>query len=177
MYWIYYNVAQSHLYNHLFCQHCLPFLRLKMRLSRCPWQTPLHHALYHTNRQPGVDSFTVSLHSLNGRQIAYIYGWARGLSVAFENSENFHQSHEPTIHCDWGNLNLYLDWQNTKGWCQPTISHVSYPTDSPTATRLGLCSSLSQAGSISIQLACLHLSLASGLNQWPLEDVAVILKG
>ena len=40
------------------------------------------------------------------------------------------------------NPNLYLNQLITKEWCQPIGSHVSYPTDSPIATRLGLCSSL-----------------------------------
>ena len=67
-----------------------------------------------------------------------------GLSV--EKSGNPHRSREPTILCDWGNPNLYLDQQVTKGWCQPITDLVSYPTDSPsatTATKLGLWSSLS----------------------------------
>ena len=41
-----------------------------------------------------------------------------------------------------GNPKLYLDQPVTKGWCQAIGGHVSYPTDSPTATWLGLCSSL-----------------------------------
>ena len=41
-----------------------------------------------------------------------------------------------------GNRNVYLDQLITKAWCQPIGGHVSYPTDSPFATRLGLFSSL-----------------------------------
>ena len=41
-----------------------------------------------------------------------------------------------------GNTNLYLDQPIAKAWRQPIAGHVSYPTDSPTASRLGLCSSL-----------------------------------
>ena len=50
----------------------------------------------------------------------------------------------PTGHvhpqCNWarGNRNLYSDHAITKGSCHPTGGHVSYPTDSPIATRLGL---------------------------------------
>ena len=59
-----------------------------------------------------------------------------------KNGGNSHQSYEPTIHCNWVNPNLYLEQPITKGWCQPIRSHASYHTDSPTATRMGLCSSL-----------------------------------
>ena len=38
------------------------------------------------------------------------------------------------------NPNLYLEQLIIIGWCQH--GHVTYPTDSPTATRLGLCNSL-----------------------------------
>ena len=62
--------------------------------------------------------------------------------MAPENGGNCHQSHKSTIHCDWGNPNLYLDQPITRGWCQPIGIHVSHSTDSPTATRLGLCSRL-----------------------------------
>ena len=59
-----------------------------------------------------------------------------------KNDGKFHWSHEPTMHCDWGNPNLYLDQPITKWWCQSIRGHVSYPTDSPIVTKLGLCSSL-----------------------------------
>ena len=39
-----------------------------------------------------------------------------------------------------GNPNLYLEQLIILGWCQQ--GHLTYPTDRPTATRLGLCSSL-----------------------------------
>ena len=41
-----------------------------------------------------------------------------------------------------GKPNLYLDQPITKAWYQPIGGHVSYPTDSRIATRLGLCISL-----------------------------------
>ena len=47
-----------------------------------------------------------------------------------------------------GNPNLYLDQPITKAWCQPVGGRVSYPTDSPIATRLGLYSSLIRVGFI-----------------------------
>ena len=43
----------------------------------------------------------------------------------------------------WGTRqSQFIDQPITKGCCQPYGSHVSDPTDSLTATRLGLCSSL-----------------------------------
>ena len=45
------------------------------------------------------------------------------------------------IHCDWGNLNFYLDHP-------PIGGYVSYPTVIPDATRLGLRSSLYTLGAI-----------------------------
>ena len=52
-----------------------------------------------------------------------------------------HRSRESTIHFNRGSSKLYLDQPFSDGWSQSIIRHVSYPTDSPTATRLGLCSS------------------------------------
>ena len=43
-----------------------------------------------------------------------------------------------------------LDEPITKGRSQPIGGHVSYPTDSPIATRLGLYSSLSDSSPISV---------------------------
>ena len=95
------------------------------------WSQDIRHLL---------DSLTVSLHSLNGRHLPAVKA-VQG-DCQWENVGNSHRSHEPTIHCDWGNPNLYLDQPITIGWCQPVGGHVSYLTDSPDATRLGLCSSL-----------------------------------
>ena len=53
-----------------------------------------------------------------------------------------------------GNPNLYLDQPITKGWC-----HVSYPTDSLIATKLGLCSSLTMT------------KLMSGDNKYEIHGV------
>ena len=57
----------------------------------------------------------------------------------------FSLSCEVTFYRSWGNSKLYFDQPITKGWCQPIGGDVSYPTDSPTATRLGLCNSLSHS--------------------------------
>ena len=53
---------------------------------------------------------------------------------------------------------VYLDQPITKGWCQPTRGQVTYPTDSPTASRLRLCNSLvtghslwTEAGHVAVQ--------------------------
>ena len=54
----------------------------------------------------------------------------------------------PQCNGTWGNPNLSLDQPITKAWCQPIRGHVSYPTDSPVATRLGLCNSLASTWSI-----------------------------
>ena len=85
-----------------------------------------------------IDSITVSEHSLNW-QANYCW-WP------MRNGGKSHWLGESKIHWDWGNLNLYLDQPITKGWCcQPIRGHVSHPTDSPTVTRLWLCSSLWEA--------------------------------
>ena len=55
---------------------------------------------------------------------------------------NVHQSHKPTIHCNWSNPNLYLHQPIIKGWSQQIGSHVSYPIDGYDAYRLGPCRSL-----------------------------------
>ena len=57
-------------------------------------------ATHANNAKP--DSFTVSLHSTNGRQIASRYGCVRRLSVAFENGGNSYRSREPIMHRMWG---------------------------------------------------------------------------
>ena len=92
---------------------------------------PLQKALHRT-----LDSFTVSLHNPNSRQIACRWGCVRWLSVVFKmfkfppitwtlNPLCLRQSQpifRPTNHKRMMPVN------------QPA-SHVSYPTDSPTATR------------------------------------------
>ena len=51
-------------------------------------------------------------------------------------------SHKPTKHCDPRQSEPIFIWTNHKGWCQPVEGHAPYPTDSPTATSLGLWNSL-----------------------------------
>ena len=87
------------------------------------WQTS-------TGNEP--DSFTVPLHSPNGRLMPAIRAVQGDCQWPMKNAGNSHLL--------W-NSNQYLDQPITKG-CHPTGSRVSYPTDSPKATRLGLSNSL-----------------------------------
>ena len=99
-----------------------------------------------------LDSFTVPLHSPTGLcppGMPAVLAMQGDCQWPFENGANFHQSHKPTIHCNWGNPNLFLDQPITKGQCQPIRVHVSYHTDSPTASRPGLLSSLVESGTAS----------------------------
>ena len=65
-----------------------------------------------------VDSFTVSLHSPNARQMPAVRTVQGDYQWALKDGGNSHWSRQ-TIHCDWDTSNLYLD--------QP-ISQDSYPT-------------------------------------------------
>ena len=56
-----------------------------------------------------LDCLTVSLHSPNSRHLLAIRAVQGDCQWLPKNSENFHWSHEPKIHCEWGNPNLYLD--------------------------------------------------------------------
>ena len=94
-----------------------------------------------------VDYSTVPLHSLNGRQFPAIKTVQGDCQWPLKTVENSHQSHELIIHCDWDNPNLWFHQPITKEWCRSTWVYVSYPIDNPTATRLGLCSSLWHASS------------------------------
>ena len=96
-------------------------------------------ALFSTGRKH-LDYFTVSLHRPNS--ICLALELFKGIVVAWKNYVNSHQSRESAIHCDQGNPNQYLVQPITNGWCQPFWVHVPKPTDSPTVTRLGLCSCL-----------------------------------
>ena len=81
-----------------------------------------------------INSFTVSL---------YLHaGCARDCLWPLKNSGNSLWSQEPTFHCHWGNPNLYSDQPIVKQWCQPIGGRVSFPTNHPNSTRLGLFSSL-----------------------------------
>ena len=51
-----------------------------------------------------------------------------------------YRSCKPSIHSDIEPFpNIYLEQLITKVWCQATGGHVSHSSDSPTSTRLGLC--------------------------------------
>ena len=70
--------------------------------------------------------------------LALMAGPCKGIvSGIWKNGGNSPQSCEPTCY-----LNLILDQPIIKGQCHPIGGHAPHPTDSPTATRLGLCSSL-----------------------------------
>ena len=68
---------------------------------------------------------------------------------------NSHWSRDSIKQWALGNPNLCLDQPITKGWCQPIGDHVFYPTDSPIATTLGVCSSLWNSGNQAV-LSCLR---------------------
>ena len=84
------------------------------------------------------------MHSPNSRQLAAI----RCVQETFDfaNGMNSHQSCEPTMHCSL----LIIHYSHgllpisiyTKWWQQSIWGHTSYLSDSPTASRLWLCSSL-----------------------------------
>ena len=96
-----------------------------------------------TNTLPiSIDSFTVPLHSPNGRLLPAVRAVQRDCHWGLNNSWNSHWSREPIMQWELGNPNLSLYQPITKGWCQPIGGHVTYPTDRPIAIRLGLCSSL-----------------------------------
>ena len=88
-----------------------------------------------------LDSFTVHLHSPNGRQLPAIRAVRGTVCSLWKTMEipNGHMSQQSK--CDWGNPNLYLWKPIRKGWFQIIGGHVSWIINSPDATRLGLCSS------------------------------------
>ena len=86
-----------------------------------------------------IDSFTVSLHSPNGRHLPAIRALQGDCQGPLTNAGNFHWPCKPTItiHCDWVNPIIYLDQPITKRW-----GHVTFGC--PYAARLGPCNSLPQ---------------------------------
>ena len=93
-----------------------------------------------------LDTFTVPVHSPNGRHlpaVRAVHGdW---LSMAYDLRWEF-----LTVmwaHDTWHVRSLYLDKPITHPTTQPNGGHVSHPIDSPTATTLGLWSSLEGAQS------------------------------
>ena len=93
-----------------------------------------------------IDSFTVSLHSPNGRHLPAIRAMQGDCQWPWKMVEIPTGHVSPEFIATEAFPNLYLDYPTTKGQHQPIGSHVPYPTDSPTATRLGLCSSLVSVG-------------------------------
>ena len=88
-----------------------------------------------------LDFFTVPLHSPNGRQL--LLGHCKGTVAGVWKTVGIPTGHMcPYCNRALGNPNLYLDQPITKSRCQPIGGHVSYPTDSPIVSRLGLFSSL-----------------------------------
>ena len=83
-----------------------------------------------------LDSFTVSLHSTNGRHlpaIRAVQGDCQWPLIMLE---------IPTCYmipeCVVTSITyIYIEQPITKGWCQWIGGHVSYPTGSPRTTRLG----------------------------------------
>ena len=74
----------------------------------------------HTKKQwCFMDCFTVSLHSHNGRQLPAVKAVQGDCQWPLENDKNLHIPHEPLIHYNWGNHNLYLHQPITKGQCLP----------------------------------------------------------
>ena len=86
-----------------------------------------------------IDTFTVPLHRPNGRQPA-VRAVQRDCHWGLKNSS--HWSCEPIMQWGIGQSQTIFTPTNHKAWCQSIGGHVSYPTDSPITTRLGLCSSL-----------------------------------
>ena len=82
-----------------------------------------------------LDSFTVSLHSPNGRHLPAVRAVQRGLSVAF--GKRCGQVSPKSLETE-AFPNLYSDRSIINRWFQPIGCHVSYPTDNPAATRRGL---------------------------------------
>ena len=91
--------------------------------------------------QLNVDSFTIPLHSPNGRRLPVVRAIQRDCHWDLKNGGNSHRSREPIM--QWGTRQSQSIFRPTNHKSViPTGGHVPYPTDSPIATRLGLCSRL-----------------------------------
>ena len=91
----------------------------------------------------GYHAFTVSLHCHNGRHVACIKAVQGECQRPLKNDGNSHRSREPRTQCDWGNTKLYLDLYQSQKWVVSQSDAMPHtPTDSATAIRLGLSSSL-----------------------------------
>ena len=124
------------------------FLNLIYLLVESVWNSPWNHVWVFVYLSVSryvwcvLDSFTVPLHSANGRHLPAVRAVQGDGQWPLKNGANSHRSHEIKFHCNWGNPSLYLKQPITKRWYQPIGGQVSYPTDIPYATRLGLCISL-----------------------------------
>ena len=135
-----------------FCLHEAAWRVLQSLSVGCSWHWPICCCC---GVPMGRDCFTVpcgerldktvsqSLCTALTAGICLPLGLCKGtVSSLWKIGGNCQWSCECSIHCNWGYPNLYSEESITKGWRQPIGSHVSCTTDSPTATRLGLCNSL-----------------------------------
>ena len=119
----------------------LPFNPTQWRVSKHLWVNADDVTLKYTSDE--VDSLTVSLHNPiaagNLPAVRAAHGnsqWPLIKDLKFPpvtraNNPLRQRQAQP----------IFRPTNHTE-WCQPIVGHVPYPTDSPTATRLGLCSSL-----------------------------------
>ena len=98
-----------------------------------------------------IDSFTVSLHSPNGRHMPAIRAVQGDCQWPLKHSKNFHRSCEPIMHCMWGVSQFIFRSANHTASNTANVDYVSYNTDSRTATTLGLWSSLGQPAGLASQ--------------------------
>ena len=89
-----------------------------------------------------ANCFIVYMHSPNGKHLPVVRAVQWDCRGPLQNGGNSHRSRGSSMYCDWGNPNLYLDEPMTKMCYRSTRCLASYPTDSPNATRPGLCRSL-----------------------------------
>ena len=75
-----------------------------------------------------IDSFTVSSHSPSGRQMPAVRAAQGDCQWLLINSGNSHQSHDPTIHCNYGNPSQCLDQsiQKAANWRPFCLSHWQF---------------------------------------------------
>ena len=87
-------------------------------------------------------SLIISLHSPNGGLLPAVRAVQRDCQWLLKNGENSYRSYELRSIKTGAYPNHISEQSTTPGWCQPVEGHVSYPTVSPTPTRLGPCISL-----------------------------------
>ena len=131
------------------CQ-CVVVLSLHNTMSMThPYFPDIHHPAVTMEYTP-VDSFTVSLHSPNGRHLPAVRAVQGDCQWPLKNGGNSRWSWEPKMHCDWGIPNYIEISQSQKGDISQleAMFHV-YSTDSLTAAGQGLCCSLILRGWVS----------------------------